>query len=220
MTTVSSGRRALLKARHRGSIVGAATALLDERDGGSFTVDELAVRADVSRRTIFNYFDSLDEIVLAVCAETLGEIVAAFGRGVADTADAVASSGPSEPFDQVTDILRRLDLVPPMAYLTRILGGSDPAALPRVAVVLLQAFTEISARLSAQILQRHPDAEPFDVEILVGSLMSGLVAIHARWYVATHAAVDDESRQVWHGLLDLLIDRVGRGFGPSGAPRP
>ena len=62
MTEPATDRRAALKERSRQAIVQAAAELMDETGGTAFTVDELAERADVSRRTVFNHFASLEEI--------------------------------------------------------------------------------------------------------------------------------------------------------------
>lgn len=75
---MSLDRRSALKARHRQAIVVAARHLIDERHGPRFTVDELARQADVSRRTVFNHFETLDDVILAACTEILDGVVAAF----------------------------------------------------------------------------------------------------------------------------------------------
>jgi TetR/AcrR family transcriptional regulator of autoinduction and epiphytic fitness len=67
-----------LKARHRRAILDAATELIDRHRAARFSVDQLAERADVSRRTIFNHFTSIDEVVTTVCTETLGVVIERF----------------------------------------------------------------------------------------------------------------------------------------------
>ena len=51
-------RREAVKYHNRRAIIDAAAALAAERGLGRFTVNDLADRAGVSRRTIFNYFAS------------------------------------------------------------------------------------------------------------------------------------------------------------------
>jgi len=77
-TNVTVDRRSALKARHRQAIVDAARRLIDAHQGPRFSVDELAAEADVSRRTVFNHFDSLDDVILAACTEILDAVVASF----------------------------------------------------------------------------------------------------------------------------------------------
>ncbi|OHD34745.1 MAG: hypothetical protein A2004_00250 [Spirochaetes bacterium GWC1_61_12] len=56
-------------------ITEAAAALFIERGASSVSMDEVAVRADVARRTLFNYFESKDALLFAVAAPVLEEAV-------------------------------------------------------------------------------------------------------------------------------------------------
>ena len=199
-------RRALLKERHRRAIVDAAAALMEETGGTDFTVSRLAERANVSRRTVFNHFDTVDDIVIAVSGELLNGIVDRFELG-AETAP-----GPDSLFDEIADALRSAELVEPMAYLMRVLGEDDLAATPRSAVILLRTFTEVSERLASKILERHAVTDELTVHLLVGSLMSGLVVLHRHWVAATGAAVDAHSHRTWAHLLERLIESTRRGY--------
>src|SRR5699024_10253535 len=64
-------RREALRARYRRAILDAAADLMDQSEGAAFTVDTLAERADVSRRTVFNHFASVEDIVIEVFSEVL-----------------------------------------------------------------------------------------------------------------------------------------------------
>ena len=113
--------------------------------------------------------------------------------------------------DEVAETLRDAELVEPMAYLTRVLGGVQDPPPPRSAVMLLRAFTELSARLADLIAERHPEADELNVHLLVSSIASGLIVVHRHWYAATGAVVDEHSHRVWRELLDRLIDKVRHG---------
>lgn len=203
-------RRAALKERHRQAIIDAAAALMRETGGIHFTVDELADRADVSRRTVFNHFASIDDIVTAVCSDVLGTLH--------DTFVSAAGSAPtggddsSSMFSEIAHTLRATDLVTPMAYLTRSLGGIDEESTWRAAL-LVRALEDVSERLCAEMARRHPDADVLDVNLLVGSVVSGLMVLHRHWFAATGAADDENSRQVWAALLERLIDGARTGYG-------
>ena len=73
--TPATDRREALKARHRRAIVDAAAELMSEIGGTDFTVDRLAARADVSRRTVFNHFKTMDDITLEVFREMLAVVL-------------------------------------------------------------------------------------------------------------------------------------------------
>ena len=210
-------RRAQIRERHHRAIIDAAGALLDAKGADGFTVDELAKRAKVSRRTVFNHFASVDDIVIAVCSEVLGDVVETFESQVS----APAGTSHDGVFDEVAGALRSTDLVTPIAYLTRVLRTPDDEPSQRQAVVLLRAFTEVSERLSVEMLRRHPEADELTTRLLVSSLIGGLVVLHTHWLAATGGSVDAASRAVWHDLLDHLIQRTRDGYAlttPLGAP--
>ncbi|QDW62054.1 TetR/AcrR family transcriptional regulator [Oerskovia sp. KBS0722] len=218
-------RRAALKARHRRAIVDAAAALIGESGGTRFSVDELAERADVSRRTVFNHFASLDDVVTEVCSEVVGAAL--------DRLDAIASDqqvGQDQQrrqdergadvtlFDEVADALRSTDFVTPLVYLTRVLGDEGGPS-PRRAFTLIKVFADVSMRLTAALAASHPDADPFDVELLVGSLMSGLIVVYLRWVDVTGAVDDPAARETWTDLLERLLDATRTGHEPVASSR-
>lgn len=210
-------RRAALKERHHRAIIEAAAALMSRESGVDFTVDELAERADVSRRTVFNHFASVDDIVTAVCSDVLGGIMETFVARATAAPDPAAQAAPgstSAMFDEVVHALRTTDLVAPMAYLTRALGPHDEKSQWRAAL-MLRSFHEVSDRFSAAMVARHPQADQLAVELLVDSLMSGLMVLHRHWYARTGGADDASSRLVWAGLVDQLVDTVRAGYGRS-----
>lgn len=62
----SPSRRELNKAATRQAITEAALSLLRSRGPGSFTVEDIADAAGISRRTFFNYFSSTDAALASV----------------------------------------------------------------------------------------------------------------------------------------------------------
>ena len=63
-------------ARRRQRIIEDATAVLTERGPAALPLDEIAERAGVSRRTVFNYFHSVEDLLVAVGADMLGGVIA------------------------------------------------------------------------------------------------------------------------------------------------
>jgi len=209
-------RRTALKQRHRQAIVDAAAALLEEHGGLRFTVDQLAERADVSRRTVFNHFATLDDVVIAVASDVLGGLVDTFVANA--VAAPPAADTPAAMFDEMAHAIRTTELVGPMAYLTRSLGGPTRVdeESPWVAALLMRAFNEISRRFAAAMSERHLQADALAVHLLVNSLMSGLIVIYHHWYAATGATDDDASRRSWEGYVERLLAAVGAGYGAAG----
>ena len=69
MVTKSAGRRARAKAASRARIVESAIRLFGERGIDAVTVDEIAAAADVGKGTIYNYFRTKEDIVVAFMAD-------------------------------------------------------------------------------------------------------------------------------------------------------
>ncbi len=211
-------RRAALKQRSRQAIVDAAAALLEEQGGQRFTVDQLAERADVSRRTIFNYFATLDDVVTAVCSDLLGALVDTF---VANALAVPAKDDtPAAMFDEVASALRTTELVGPMAYLTRVLGGPDQRVdleAPWAATLLLRSFNQVSRRFADAMAVRHPSADALEVHLLVNALTSGLIVLYYHWLAATGAADNEASRKAWDAYLERMLAAVATGYGAAPA---
>jgi TetR/AcrR family transcriptional regulator, regulator of autoinduction and epiphytic fitness len=197
------------KARTHRALIDATLAVTSTRGTEGLSVDEIADLAGVSRRTVFNHFPTLDEIVLAACTETLDVLVdgflaaAAAGPPGGQTATAVV--------DDVVRGLRETDLVGPMAYLTRALGGA-PVQDPRVSGFVRTAFGRCAEHLRAAAAERYPAVDPLDVELVVSTLLAGVLVIHGHWWALTGAVDDAASRREWDRLLDHLVTTLHRGF--------
>ncbi|ROQ41508.1 TetR family transcriptional regulator [Frondihabitans sp. PhB188] len=209
MITEAPDRRAALKARHRAAILGAARELVDEKGGPRFSVDELAERADVARRTVFNHFASLDEILLTLCDDALEVIIEDF-LAVA-RATPVGDGSRSAMFDEVAQMLRTADLPSAIASIGRILGPLDPID-SRGRALSDAAFARAAERLLPEVARRNPGADSLDAELLVSSLMGGVIVIAKHWVVMTDVRLDDGTRAQWSELLGRLIDTVRTGY--------
>jgi AcrR family transcriptional regulator len=80
MTMVISGRRARAKAANRAKILDSALRLFSERGIDGVTIDEIAASADVGKGTIYNYFRTKEDIVVAFMADFEREVQARAGE--------------------------------------------------------------------------------------------------------------------------------------------
>ncbi len=179
---------------------------MDERSGTDFTVEELAERADVSRRTVFNRFSSLDDVVVEVCSDALGSVI----EGLANVP--LGDGTNASMVEEMAAVLRGADLVGPLAYLTRVLGRPARQPSPRQALLTLRVFTEVSNLLFAAILLRRPDADKLSLHLLVGSLTGGVGVLYHHWAAETGAVDTPESRRVWAELQEALLEKIRFGY--------
>lgn len=203
-------RRAALKARHREAILDAADALIRERGEARFSVDELADRADVARRTVFNHFPSLDDIVMTACTRVLTAAVDEFWE--ATSVSTLGDGSRPSLFAEFTAALRGMDLPSVIGYLGRVLGndGSDP----RSHNMIQDVFTRTADQISAEAAKRSTEMDEIETEIMVSSLINGIAVIARHWLVRTAGAVTPESRAVWDELVDRLLTNVRNGYAP------
>ncbi|MDJ0348859.1 TetR/AcrR family transcriptional regulator [Cryobacterium sp. PH29-G1] len=201
-------RRGDLKARYRQAILDAADALIRERGKPQFSVDELAERADVSRRTVFNHFSSLDDVIMTTCTRVLSATVVEFRAATASTP--VGDGSRVSVFDEITTALRNIDLPPVVAYLSGVLAAEGETGRSRHGIG--DVFTRTTEQLSTEIAERTSAIDEFEVAILVSSLMNGIAVVCVHWLARTGGALDASSRTVWNELLDRLIVTIRIGY--------
>ncbi len=210
--TISTDRRAALKAKHRAAILQAARDLVDEQGGRGFSVDDLAARADIARRTVFNHFASLDEVLLAVCEQELSVIIDRFLADMARTP--IGDGSRASMFDELESAARGADLAPAIAGMYNILG--DPGKEdPKAAVLTQTAFGRVTERLRDEVARRHPGADVLDTALLVDSLMSGIVVIAEHWLVHHGPELTPATLRAWDELLSRLVHSVRSGYMPA-----
>jgi AcrR family transcriptional regulator len=205
-------RRAELKARHRHAILDAADSLIRERGKPQFSVDELAERADVSRRTVFNHFSSLDDVILTSSTRAFSGVLNEFR-----TAAAAAPAGDGSRvalFAEITAVVRDIDLPGVVAYLSNVLSAdaNDSRSNHALGDVIVRATDQLTSEIS----ERSSEIDEFDAAILVSSLMNGIAVVASRWIAETGGSLDQGSRQVWDALFDRLITNLRIGYaGPD-----
>ena len=207
---IAPDRRAELKARYRQAILDAAAALIRERGKPQFSVDELADRADVSRRTVFNHFSSLDDVIMTTCTQVLSATVDEFRAATASTP---AGDGSRDGlFDEITAALRNIDLPPVVAYLAGVLTveGENGRSQHSISDV----FTRTTEQLTTEIAERTSAIDDFEVAILVSSVINGIAVVSGHWLARTGGTLDASSRKIWNELLDRLISTIRTGYAP------
>jgi AcrR family transcriptional regulator len=206
-------RRAAQKVRYWTSIVDAADLLIRERQPTKFSVDDLAAKADVSRRTIFNHFVSLDDVIAAACTRELLKTIDTLEARAA--ASSFTSGSLPSLFDEITSMLRSADIPPAISFLSRALENlQEGERYPRRMVQ--EAFSRIADRLVDEAIRRHPDVARLDIELLVSTLLHATSLASRYWVEQTNAQLDDASLLRWSELLEHVMANVRKGYA-SGA---
>jgi AcrR family transcriptional regulator len=198
-------RRTAVKARHRDAILSAARELIAEHGGASFGVDELAARADVARRTVFNHFASLDDVLIAVCESDILVVVDQFRTAFRSRPEQDGAT--ASVYDDIARAARATDIPPVIVAVVRTLGVPGSKGAKR-GMLSRAALDRATSDLIDDIHHRNPGANPLGSELLVQFLTAGLVVIGRHWYRRTKGALDAEGRAEWNALLEELLSSL------------
>jgi TetR/AcrR family transcriptional regulator, regulator of autoinduction and epiphytic fitness len=205
----------MLKARSRRSILDAATALVAERGGPDFTVEELAERADVSRATVFNYFPSVSDVLVTATVEQFENAWMMFDR--ATTGAPTTDGSRAAVFDELSQSLRATNMPDVIVSVGAVVGRGDQAS-PRHETLLRQVMDRTSLHLAEHVSTRYPTWSRLEVDLLVGSLMSGVTVASSHWLLNEGGNLSEESRAKWDRMLDSAIEGSRSGYGQSDRP--
>ncbi|GIM63266.1 TetR/AcrR family transcriptional regulator [uncultured Nocardioides sp.] len=213
MTTTppADGRSALREERRR-AILDAARALATEHGADGFTVEQVAARAGVSRRTVFNHVAGLDQLLVAVCeqilAEATAELLADIDRRTTELP--AGEAGGRAALDAVAEATRGVDLPTAIATIHRVLGAPEMGD-ERAQGISRTAFEHVGGRLRQQLVRRAPGLDPVDLEIGLALLFSGIVTIAGLWleqHPDLAPDVPSDARTDWDALLDRVLQRL------------
>ncbi|ANS80197.1 hypothetical protein SGUI_2801 [Serinicoccus hydrothermalis] len=198
-----AGRRELNKARTHEAILGALRDLVAQLPAAEVTVDQVAERAGISRRTFFNYFGSIPAALSAVFAEHASGMISRL-----------------DP-DQV-----RLD---PLAALRRLVqAGEIPTDLigwlsdlnshgqSTDGQMLLErtVWADMAGWLREQLHALLPEADPLFVATLSSAVMSCFQAAEETWVEDPHRAapLSPADTAAFHDHLDRALGLLASGW--------
>ncbi|CAM3122413.1 HTH tetR-type domain-containing protein [Stackebrandtia soli] len=189
----------------RHELSAAALALFAEFGHESTTVDQIAARAGVARRTFFRYFASKDDAVLPDHDTTVGTVQAVL-EGAAPTEEPLAVVCRA-----IREVLRMYTADPSMSLARYRLLRQVPALREREIAVVSRY-----ERLFTKYLLSHPSVSGVDPDSTTAMLAevsaSAVVASHnhvLRRWLRTGATGDAMSR------LDEALAVIRRRFSPS-----
>lgn len=196
--------RGALRLQRRDAIVDAARSLAASHGSDGFTVDQVAQLAGVSRRTVFNHFATVDDLLVAACEQILAEATTAI-------LERVDEAGGRASLDSVGEATRGVDLATAIVTIHRMLGCPEPED-ERAQRISRMAFDHVGGLLRARLRAR--DLDPVDLELGLALLFAGISTIAGLWLDAhpdLPTAVPDRARRDWDDLLDRLLVRLSTG---------
>ena len=208
-------RRSHLRGQRHVAIVEAARTLAAEHGAAGFTVEGVARAAGVSRRTVFNHFAGIDQLLVAVCEQIFTEVTVELLEGLDRGTVALpeGEAGSRAALAALCESTRAVDLPAAIAAVHRVLGAPDPGD-ERADAIARTALEHVVGRLRERLVARAPGVDPLDLELTLTLLTSGLATIGRRW-VEDHpdlpTEVPQHARTDWDHLLDRLLRRLRTG---------
>ncbi len=205
------GLRAAKKIRTRDALSRAAIAIVTTEGIDALTAERIAADAGVSRRTLFNYFARVEDVLTASIEEVTRDTVAAF---VARPA--------GEPLRQsITVVLEGLLGHPVFAHAFALERAADVS--PATRRFLCEFNDRQTDAIEAGLRDRiGPDADPVYIAALAAS--AGAITDRLTRLVIAEspdAAADDPAvAHRYHDAIQQAFDLLFTGFDPAGASAP
>lgn len=201
--------RSARRSDNRRAILDAAIELAQERGVGGYTADDLAARAGVSRRTVFNHVESLEDALAQGLAAVLNAVVADF----LTTANAVplGEDDPASALQAVSAALHSVDLVRPLSAIAPLLRDTR-VPHPALQGWALQSLRLVIDRLADELRRRYSAADDLEVDLLATILANGLGVLVAHWVARTGGVDTPASRAVWEDLVTRFLRGLASGY--------
>lgn len=204
----TSGLRERKKAATRQSIADAALALALERGPGAVTVDDIADAAEVSTRTVFNYFPSKEAAILGFDPRRGEDVVVALRERPpheppleAIHAALHAAMGASPTDETAAEWSARARLV---------------SEHPHLLAAYLAGFATLEAQLAAVVAERldlDPEADTYPRLVVTVAMAATRLAIHQAIEASTPSTIPQGVDQAFAALAAGLpppADRADR----------
>ncbi|MCE1178350.1 MAG: TetR/AcrR family transcriptional regulator [Micrococcales bacterium] len=197
-------RREANKERTRTAIVDAVYALVGERGLEGVTAEQVAERADVSRRTFFNYFSSVEAVLADVASRSIDDMAQAIAERPHDESLFISlDRAVAESFD--ADALRR-------AAIAWRAAATSEATARHLAYCEAQMVEHVHDVVIERLADRGITAAPLETRTLACALIAAASAAQAEWLSATGGEVTPASLTQFNDLLREALAFVGGGF--------
>ncbi len=182
----------------RDAILSALTDYVSERGRLDFSIAEIAERAGVSPRTVYNYFPTRNDLLEAV-ADWADEAMAERGSTILP---------PS--LDEVPDVIG-----PNFAIFEEMSGVATALARLDTAVSRTRARERRTEAFVAAVKEAFPDMPPRQTRAL-GALLRQLVSVKA-WYLLTyeHGLETKEASTIVSWAVEQIVGALRNGNFPS-----
>ena len=200
-------KREAIRLRNRRSIIAAAGELATERGVAGVGVNDLAARAGVSRRTIFNHFPSAQDAVFEYLSDQVTGLIDRMLREL-PAPDPSAGTELGDVYRQLIEALRTPTLLDELQPVFSV----DLQETPAASLWEFRVTRTAVDRLADVLRERLPQYTPFQIHLVATTLINALAECLDEWLARTDGALDEAARRTWGELLATALAVLGRGF--------
>jgi len=208
---LATDRHQALRMENNRGIKAAALALAEERGLGNFTVEELASRAQVSRRTFFNHFGSIQEATRAGIRDILFDASESVMVELATRLASVENPSLNQLFELGSDALLNVDFTTTVRQSCRVLGDhprENPVQSAWLGEVLDAALDDFDTLLGS----RAPEVSPVSRRLMVRVLLTTVEVCAEHWAQTSIQLPPAEGLEAWRKLHSQAISQLRAGY--------
>lgn len=194
------GRRELNKARTRQALLDAVKVLSRDKGVDRVTVDDIADRAGVSRRTFFNYFSGIEGAVAEATAAPVQRLVEAFLRQPlgGDPLGEIIAAVRETPVDQGL-----------LGWQPADPGAAEGGLGHRAHLRLWQHHEDW---LAAVLTERLADADPLRARTLAATVMTLFETVEKAWRTQSAGLSDADAVALFNTELIRALEHARAGW--------
>ena len=167
--------------RTKRAIRNALAGLLAERDLNEITIRDVAARAEINRKTFYNYYSGIHQVL----DEIENEIVSTAGTLFADLDLRRDMENPYGIFQKITAVINT-----DMDFYGHLLSMTENAGLSA-------KLTSLLKEKAREALAPQLDLDPDSVNVILDYSLSGLIAVYQNWFDSgRRGSVEEISRTV------------------------
>lgn len=202
-------KREAIKWLNRRAIVVAAGELVDAHGVKGVSVDDLARRAGVSRRTIFNHFSSAEDAVYEYLSEMVSQLIGT----VLDNVPQPRAGREAELDEVYQDLVAATQASNLLELLHPLLSHVSPLPDSPSTVLWGDKVTAAATdRVEAVLGQRLPHRDGFELRVVASTLINTIALCVSEWTVRTGGRLERETQRVWDHLFESALHVLGRGL--------
>jgi len=180
------------------AIKNAFAKLLSQKDINDITISDIAAEADINRKTFYNYYAGVHEVI----DEIENDVVSHFDAALTEIDFKNSLNRPNLIFEKLTNIINA-----DMDFFGYLLSMNSNVSLS-------SKITDMLTGKVKTLIMQYVDVDEVHVDIMLEFMISGMVAVYRRWFNSDRSEpVEEISSQIktlafqgLNGFLNIELD--------------